>query len=526
VEAPAHPPLARPCAAASLRAHVFLQGATGSLAGDVVLTNVGRRPCSLVGWPRVTFVGPAARTTRWRVIRIARRRAPPDALLDPPGSLRALRPGKAAAVELFWSNWCGPGSHAAGASGRAPDAIVLRLPSGSSVRVPLANAPRCDDDKFPSRLTVAPFTPAARPPRPSSRLPLRAAVVGPRSVRVKPGVAAFRVGRGRVLRYRIALTNNGKRPFRFAGCPAYVEVLVPSVRSQVFVLNCRPVGEIPPRATVLFDMRLRIPARARTGTSGLTWELAPHSYEPPFATAAVRIVADPRAMTCPEALLADWRDGRIDRAYPRGCYLAAAAMLPPSRKPAAEELRAEVAEAGRARLPSGRRGRRGGPHDPCPTLDQVAPCPPGLAPLGRAQLLRISGAIDTDSRRALFGGGQNTCGYRSRTRRLLFASAPMLVRGAEVARVSFELRYHGSRTYAAPVEVRTVANATTGATQVLYRAARGRVRVSYARALGSRGHYGFAGGLVAATLVDRSHRTIEVRGTWVCAAEPVANGPG
>jgi hypothetical protein len=46
--ASAHPPLAAPCRAGRLHAHLFLQGATGSLLGGVELTNAGHAPCSLL----------------------------------------------------------------------------------------------------------------------------------------------------------------------------------------------------------------------------------------------------------------------------------------------------------------------------------------------------------------------------------------------------------------------------------------------------------------------------------------------
>src|SRR5439155_24468948 len=41
VKAVAHPPLAPPCRARDLHAHLFLQGATGPLVGGVDLTNAG-----------------------------------------------------------------------------------------------------------------------------------------------------------------------------------------------------------------------------------------------------------------------------------------------------------------------------------------------------------------------------------------------------------------------------------------------------------------------------------------------------
>src|SRR6266576_7188819 len=40
-KAPANPPLAPPCWASDLHAHLFLQGATGSLVGGVELLNAG-----------------------------------------------------------------------------------------------------------------------------------------------------------------------------------------------------------------------------------------------------------------------------------------------------------------------------------------------------------------------------------------------------------------------------------------------------------------------------------------------------
>src|SRR5207247_6073377 len=72
VQAAAHPPLAPPCSARELHAHLFLQGATGSLVGGVDFTNAGSSPCSLLGWPQVTFTGAAASSRAWRLTAIAR----------------------------------------------------------------------------------------------------------------------------------------------------------------------------------------------------------------------------------------------------------------------------------------------------------------------------------------------------------------------------------------------------------------------------------------------------------------------
>ncbi len=133
-------------------------------------------------------------------------------------------------------------------------------------------------------------TPALRRLPESSRLPLRAAIVGRRPVRVKPGLRAFRVHRGELLHYLVALTNTGRSAFRFApaSCPVYIEQLEPAA-PQVYVLNCRPAPTIAPRATVLFAMQIRVPDTAPTRVASLTWELAPRTYVAPFATAALSV---------------------------------------------------------------------------------------------------------------------------------------------------------------------------------------------------------------------------------------------
>lgn len=284
--ASAHPPLAAPCRAADLRAQLVLQGATGSLVGGVELTNVGPAACALVGRPRVAFAGA---TSRYRVVPIPRQRVPDDVLADPVGSLRALARGKAAGVTLWWSNWCGAGHVETGNPGRPPTALDLALPGGSTVVVPTPDAPRCDQPSTPSRLAVGPFSPALRRLGPDSRLPLAASILGARPVHVKPGVAAFRVRRGETLAFVVALRNTGKTPFRFAGaCPVYVEEVVPAPE-HAYVLNCAPVGAIPSGATVRFAMRVAIPADARIGVTGLSWQLAPATYLAPFATATLEV---------------------------------------------------------------------------------------------------------------------------------------------------------------------------------------------------------------------------------------------
>jgi hypothetical protein len=76
-----------------------------------------------------------------------------------------------------------------------------------------------------------------------------------------------------ILRYRIALVNISRRPFRFRGCPVYVQSLD---RKDAYVLNCRSVGTIAPRSRAVFEMRVRAPERV--GPDALFWWL-PRTFD-------------------------------------------------------------------------------------------------------------------------------------------------------------------------------------------------------------------------------------------------------
>lgn len=288
----AAPPLARPCRATHLRSRLLLQGAGGALVGGVVLANRGPSRCSLLGRPTVRLVGRAAVAPRWRVVPTPAAPAAPETTRDPVSSLRALRPGKAAWLALHWSNWCGPRSAPASETLRPPDALVVILPQGGGeIRLPLAGAPRCDAPAAPSTLGVAPFVPRERTLPRGSRLPLHASIVGvpPRESKLTP--PRLRARAGGLLRYEVALTNVSRRPFRFRGCPVYVQQLVPRGPRELYVLNCRPIATLAPGERAVFAMVLRVPASAPVGPNGLAWQLAPKTYLPAFATARVLVTS-------------------------------------------------------------------------------------------------------------------------------------------------------------------------------------------------------------------------------------------
>jgi hypothetical protein len=162
---------------------------------------------------------------------------------------------------------------------------VLVLPDGAELTALVDRAPRCNDPAAPSTLAIKPFARRGRQPPHSSHLPLRATIVG--GSLDKRSSPSLRVGAGEVLRYEIALTNVSRRRFRFRDCPTYVQRL--DRRTELYILNCRPVGVLRPRETARFAMRLRVARDARVGQTGVFWLLGPKTYLPPTAVAFVLV---------------------------------------------------------------------------------------------------------------------------------------------------------------------------------------------------------------------------------------------
>jgi hypothetical protein len=236
-------------------------------------------------------------------------------------------------------------------------------------------------------------------------------------------------------------------------------------------------------------------------------------------------------------LLADWSDGRIDKAYSARCYQAAIASPPLTKTPVADELRAELrASANAPTVSAGQRGKRGAPRDPCPALDPVAPCPVAFARFRTAAQLRLRGGLRTNAARS-FASDFPTCAYRRASNRLLFSSPTMFLTRAKVVRVSFTLNgYHGLGRYSAttprvaygrtPVQAVTARNASTGAASAFFLARNGSVSIAYTNNVNRKGRYGFLAGTVHVTLIDaQGGRAATLNGGWECSIEPVTNGP-
>jgi hypothetical protein len=132
------------CKPGSLAGEAALQGATGSLLGELRVTNIGARACTLPERPTVRIA--------WAGTTLAVRRVQ---LAASPTPLRVLRPGSKAGAMLQWRNWCGQLP-----SPFRPRLLVTLGAVRGSLRVDVASpvtAPRCDSRYEPSTLAVGRF---------------------------------------------------------------------------------------------------------------------------------------------------------------------------------------------------------------------------------------------------------------------------------------------------------------------------------------------------------------------------------
>jgi Protein of unknown function (DUF4232) len=284
--APLVPPVAPACHAAQLAAHLELQGATGSAAGGILFRNIGSQPCSLLGTVRVRLLDGSDPAGVELTGSATPHRPSPGV---PAPSMRSIRHGEHAFVQIWWSNWCGE---------PRPTRMQARLPSGDGIVLsPIPLVPRCDNRGARSTLLVGRPEPWIAGAAPSTRLPLTAAIVEHKAYGAKV-IPLVRGRQNQIAVYHVALNNTSRRPFRFgARCPTYVETLgfdrktEEPIASELHVLNCRPAGALAPGAHVVFEMRIRVPHRLHLGTQPLTWTLAPATYLPPFAGGVLHVAA-------------------------------------------------------------------------------------------------------------------------------------------------------------------------------------------------------------------------------------------
>ena len=139
----------RACRAADLRASSYFQGATGSMAGGVAITNRSASVCVISGRPHIQL-----QDTKGRILPTVYHAGSGDGQGAPVQSTELVPRARALAF-VVWQNWCG---HAAPAV-----ALLVTLPGSGDrliVRAGELGTARCDAPHQPSTLSVAPFQPA------------------------------------------------------------------------------------------------------------------------------------------------------------------------------------------------------------------------------------------------------------------------------------------------------------------------------------------------------------------------------
>jgi hypothetical protein len=130
-------------------------GATGSLAGDLEVTNLGSSACVLSGPPEVELradrITLDVTITTYRSLKADEAQDAPPVLLGPGANARAF---------LVWSNYCGepPGQVVPFVSLPGTNQLV-QASFGPGEDGSLT--PRCDVPGAPSNLGVFPFTPTS-----------------------------------------------------------------------------------------------------------------------------------------------------------------------------------------------------------------------------------------------------------------------------------------------------------------------------------------------------------------------------
>ena len=243
------PPGTHPCTAFQMSAKGSWQPNGGALVGGVRFTNHSGTACSLHGVPEVRLVD--GKGHRLSFAEQGSGAPDPGAVLMPPGA------NDAAAIGVQWTNWCGPLSQPVKVQINLPDKgnVINVDPDGDGFK----GAPPCTNQGAASTITVDPIQTAAPPVAPPPSAGLVATIRSPASV-----VA------GSTLRYEVTLKNPTSDPVPLQPCPSYSESV--ATVSARYRLNCDPVGQIGPGASVVFAIQLAVPADVPLGPANLQWE--------------------------------------------------------------------------------------------------------------------------------------------------------------------------------------------------------------------------------------------------------------
>ena len=130
-----HPNL-RECASDSLSAHAG-QPFLAEQVGNEILTDTGRAPCVLAGVPSVALLSQNGSSIAVKSVDAADRTV----------NSVTLQPNGAAALAVYWANWCGPDL--------GPLKIRIYLPAGEGILSgPYQGNSKCINSSIPSTVTV------------------------------------------------------------------------------------------------------------------------------------------------------------------------------------------------------------------------------------------------------------------------------------------------------------------------------------------------------------------------------------
>lgn len=270
------PPGTRVCTPDDLTATAEWQGATGSMAGGIRVTNVSSSACVVDGPPKLAVI--KAGTTTMPTAYSASQVLPGGTA--PPGA-GLLEPGDEGSWWLFWTNWCGQDLVPTTLAVTLPDGsgTVAAVPGSSPPGAGMSGRPRCDAPSSPSSLTVTAFE--YQPPEPAlvEQQPAFTKITAPPTASI-----------GQDVTFTVALTNLGDKPALFDPCPTYSEdLLVAGLRLKPpadhdYALNCSAIeSPLAPGAMIVLEMRYPIPATVPPGPAELLWSMDPGG---PFDTGA------------------------------------------------------------------------------------------------------------------------------------------------------------------------------------------------------------------------------------------------
>jgi hypothetical protein len=267
-------PPAAPCRASQLRrsrAGFTFQAAVVGATGTVALRNVSETPCRLTGRPTVRFVG-APKAPEQRQVPLPPQPPQFPHVRRPSSWLLSLAPGRSASLAIEWRNWCVPNARAAKGRLIPPKSVRVTLARGrGSLDIPYNAVTGCERPRAPSTIRVQPFQPPSLP----RSAPWTSQVLSAKVLTLAGEAKPLHARRGELLGYSVAIRNAGRATVRFDTCPFAVQMLAPAGAPEAHRLNCGAAHPLAPRASLRFEMRIRIPATAPLGPNGLFWELDP-----------------------------------------------------------------------------------------------------------------------------------------------------------------------------------------------------------------------------------------------------------